>query len=245
MTDNRTNRASLRLTLPPAAVKRLREAGIRCSPDVSLEYQRSAGRYVLRGRESGGAVKALGRYVSFCDDEGRPLPWFIRPDTLSPNGDHAIVIAPALVSIEMFRFERTYELLIARHAISEEANGKRPVILSRILFRGWQGQLPLDLIDRDRALAGTIAPEFFDRSGEPRPLPGAFVDAIQAVTKATCCLECSHAHFLTAVPTAAAARTSAAVPVSVPRRSQCRQQWRRPRTSDRSPGRTADSTVWR
>jgi len=210
MTDNRMNRAAGRLTLPPAAVKRLREAGIYCSPDVSLEYQRSAGRYILRGRESGGAVKALGRYVSFCDAEGRQLPWFMRPDSLSPNGDHAIVIAPALVSIEMFRFERTYELLIARHAISEEASGKRPVILSSFLFRGWQGQLPLDLIDRDRELAGSIAPEFFDRSGEPRLLPGAFVEAVQAVTKATCCPECTHAHFLIAPQAPAPVPESAA-----------------------------------
>jgi hypothetical protein len=132
------------------------EADIRCTPDISLEYQRAAGRYVLRGRESGGAVKALGPYVSFCAKDGNQLNWFMRPDSLVANGDHAIVIAAALVSIEMFRFEHTYELLIARHTINGTDKNKRPTVSTQLIFRGWQGQLPLDLIERDKALAGTI-----------------------------------------------------------------------------------------
>jgi hypothetical protein len=194
-----------RLTLASAAVKRLMEADIRCTPDVSLEYQRAAARYVLRGRESGGAVKALGRYVSFCADDGTQLAWFVRPDSLVANGDHAIVIAAALVSVEMFRFEHTYELLIARHTIHEVDKQRRPTVASQLIFRGWQGQLPLDLIERDKALAGSIAPEFFDRSGEPRQIPAAFVAAVHAVTGAVNCPECRHAHFLVAKPAAAAA----------------------------------------
>jgi len=192
----------VRLILAPAAVKRLAGADIRCTPDVSLEYQRAAGRYVLRGRESGGAVKALGRYISFCADDGSQLAWFMRPDSLVANGDHAIVIAPALVGIEMFRFEHTYELLIARHTINEEEKGKRPTVSAQLIFRGWQGQLPLDLIERDKALAGTIAPEFFDRAGEPKQIPAAFVAAVHAVTAAANCLECRHTHFLVAKPAA-------------------------------------------
>jgi hypothetical protein len=66
---------SVRLTLPSAALKLLTEAGIRCSPDVSLEYQRAANRYLPRGRESGGAVNELGRYVGFCAEEGEPLEY--------------------------------------------------------------------------------------------------------------------------------------------------------------------------
>jgi hypothetical protein len=70
MSSAATSSASVRLILPSAARKRLTEADIRCTPDVSLEYQRAAKRYVLRGRESGGAVKELGRYVGFCGEEG-------------------------------------------------------------------------------------------------------------------------------------------------------------------------------
>src|SRR6516225_3996447 len=187
---------SVRLTLPSAALKRLTEVDIRCTPDVSLEYQRAANRYVLRGRESGGALQELGRYVGFCGAEGELLGWFLKPDSLTLNSDHAIVLAPAIASIEMFRYEHTYELLITRYRIVEDGEEKRPKAASELVFRGWQGQLPLDLVTRDRALAGSIAPEFFDRAGEPRQLPAKFVKPVQAITKAVNCLKCSHAHLL-------------------------------------------------
>ncbi len=44
------------LRLPPVTVKRLEETGIFARPEVSLEYQNLAKRYVVRGVESGGAV---------------------------------------------------------------------------------------------------------------------------------------------------------------------------------------------
>jgi hypothetical protein len=161
-----------------------------------LPYQRTANRYVLRGRESGGAVKELGRYVGFCGPEGEPLGWFLKPDSLTVNSDHAIVLAPAIASIEIFRYEHTYELLITRYRIVETGEGKRPKTASQLVFRGWQGQLPLDLVTKDKALAGTIAPEFFDRAGEPRQLPARFVKPVQAITKAVNCVKCLHAHLL-------------------------------------------------
>jgi hypothetical protein len=74
------------------------------------------------------------------------------------------VLAPAIASIEMFRYEHTCELLITRHRIVEGVEGMRPRAASELVFRGWQGQLPLDLVTKDKALAGTIAPEFFDRA---------------------------------------------------------------------------------
>ena len=209
-TQSNTN-IPVRLALPPPALKRLSEAGIRCNSDISLEYQKAAGRYVLRGRESGGAVKSLGRYVSFCAEDGQRLPWFIRPDSLTANSDHAIAIAPILVSLDMFRYEHTYELLIARHTIAETDKGKRPRIVSQTIFRGWQGQLPLDLSGKDKALAGTLAPEFFDRSGEPRQLPAAFAEAVQAVTVGANCIDCAHPHLLVAKPAAAAIADACAV----------------------------------
>ena len=190
--------SSLRLTLPAAAIRRLREVGIYCTPEISLEFQRTVKRYVLRGRESGGAVKHIGRYVTFCGDQGQRLPWFLRPDSVTPNAEHAIVIAPALVSVEMFRIEHTYELLVARHQIHTVKEGSRPTISSRVVFRGWQGQLPVDLVEKDRGLAGRIAPEFFSRAGEPRQWPAVFVDVVQAVTLAANCGSCVHSHFLIA-----------------------------------------------
>jgi hypothetical protein len=196
MKETKKSNPLLRLTLPTAAVQRLRKAGIYCTPSITLEFQQATKRHVLRGRESGGAIKQFGHYVTFCGHGGERLPWFVRPDSLTSNGDHAIVLAPALVSVEALRVEHTYELLIARHALRAEKEGARPRIWSQLVFRGWQGQLPLDLVEKDRSVAGKIAPEFFTRAGEARQLPAPFVEAIHAATKAVCCLLCSHSHFL-------------------------------------------------
>ncbi|HEU0142706.1 MAG TPA: hypothetical protein VFQ79_23485 [Bryobacteraceae bacterium] len=216
MSEKRNSNPAPRLTLPSAAVKRLAEAGIHCRPEIGLEYQRAASRYVLRGRESGGATSELGRYVSFSADDGQRLPWLIRPDSLARNGDHAIVVAPLLVSIEMFRFEHTYALLILRHTILETEKGKRPAVSSQVVFRGWQGQLPLDLAGKDKSQAGKIAPEFFDRSGEPKEPPPVYVEAVQAVTKAVNCINCSHPHFLVAKPSSLSSSSWTAAPSSAP-----------------------------
>jgi hypothetical protein len=107
------------------------------------------------------------------------------------------VLAPAIASVEIFRYEHIYELLITRHRIVEGGEGKRQKTASELVFQGWQGQLPLDLVTKDKALTGTIAPEFFDRAGEPRQLPAKFVKPVQAITNAVNCLKCSHAHLLT------------------------------------------------
>jgi hypothetical protein len=147
--------------------------------------------------------------VSFCADDGQRLPWLIRPDSLTRNGDHAIVVAPLLVSIEMFRFEHTYELLILRHTIPEAEKGERPAVSSQVVFRGWQGQLPLDLAGKDKSQAGRIAPEFFDRSGEPKEFPPAYVEAVQAVTRAVNCCNCSHPHFFVAKPSSSSPSAAA------------------------------------
>ena len=93
----------LRLMLPDPALQRLRRSGIYCSPNITIEFQQATKRHVLRGRESGGAIKQFGHYVGFCGEGGERLPWFVRPDSLTSNGDHAVVLAPALVSVEVLR----------------------------------------------------------------------------------------------------------------------------------------------
>jgi hypothetical protein len=195
-----------RLTLPAAAVQKLRRAGIYCNTSITVEFQQATKRHVLRGRESGGATRQFGHYMTFCGDGGDRLPWLLRPDSLTSNGDHAIVLAQVLVSVEMLRVEHTYELLVARHELRAEKQGGRPRIHSKLVFRGWQGQLPLDLVERDRAISGKIAPEFFTRAGEVRQLPAAYVAAIESATAAANCVACSHAHFLVAPNAAAAAK---------------------------------------
>src|SRR6059036_2847273 len=88
--------------------RRLQEAGILCQPEVSLHYQTLAKRSVLRGVESGGAIKEIGRYVTFCDDRGERIPRLQPIDSVSVNGRHAVVVASGLVSVEVFRVRNTY-----------------------------------------------------------------------------------------------------------------------------------------
>ena len=88
-------------------LRRLNAVGIFAQSQVSLEHQHLAKRYVVRGIESGGAVKDLGRYVTFCGPDGEPLPYLHPIDAIGANGVHAVVVAPVLARIELFRAGRT------------------------------------------------------------------------------------------------------------------------------------------
>jgi hypothetical protein len=178
--------------------RRLREAAIWCHPEVSLQYQRLAQRAVLRGVESGGATKEIGRYVTFCDESGGQLGWLQPIDSIGSNGRHAIVIAASLVSVEVFRVRNTYEILIARHSLVQEAGAERPHVQAAVVFRGHEGYLPLDLTGSDKAMAGRILPEFFNRAGERIEIPGDFTSALKAAVLGASCLLCTHQHYVTA-----------------------------------------------
>ena len=203
--DRRGKRAAVRLLLPGAALEKLSSAGIYCQPRVSLAYQKSTRRHVLRAVESGGAVREFGHYVAFCDSRGRAIPWLQPLESITANGPHAAIIAPALVSVEMFRVEHTYELIIARHEARSGTNGKPPFVFSQALFVGRQGHLPLELWGRDKEAAGEIAPEFFTHGGERYEIPSRFLPAARAVTKGVTCLGCDKAQFAHAPEVAGAA----------------------------------------
>jgi len=184
------------LRLPPATVKRLRDTGIFARPAVSLEYQTLAKRYVVRGVESNGAVAELGRYVSFAGENGEPLPWLQPIDSLAVNGVHAVVVAPVVTRIEMFRTGRTYELSLTRHRPSRAENGTRPKLIAEEVFRGTSGYLGLELWGKDKALSGSVIPQFFSRSGEELAVPAAFAPATLALTAAVNCVGCTSSHYL-------------------------------------------------
>ncbi|HTF61562.1 MAG TPA: hypothetical protein VK638_02500, partial [Edaphobacter sp.] len=105
--------------------RRLQEVGVLCQPEVSLQYQTFAKRAILRGVESGGAVKEIGRYVTFCDEKGERIPWLQPIDSVGVNGRHAVVIAPALVSVEVFRVRNTYDVLIVKYDVLQTTEGQR------------------------------------------------------------------------------------------------------------------------
>jgi hypothetical protein len=177
--------------------RRLHEVGIWCHPEVSMQYQTLAERAVLRGVESGGATKEIGRYVTFCNENGGQLCWLQPIASMASNGRHAVVIAASLVSVEVFRVRTTYEVLIARHFLVEESGSERAHVETQVLFRGHEGHLPLDLTGSDKALAGRILPEFFDKAGERIEIPGDFASALKAAVRGAVCVGCTHQHYLT------------------------------------------------
>ncbi len=183
--------------------RRLQEAGIVCQPEVSMQYQTLAKRSVLRGVESGGATKEIGRYFTLCDEAGAPIAWLQPIDSVAVNGRHAVVIAPGLVSVDVFRVRHTYDVLIAKHAVVQSAEGQRGRVEARVLFRGHQGHLPLDLAGGDKQMLGRIVPEFFNKAGEPIEVPREFLSALKAAVRGANCVGCTHQHYLTALKSAA------------------------------------------
>lgn len=180
------------LTLPRNVLRRLEKIGIFAQPHVSLEHQHLARRYVVRGIESGGAVKEIGRYVTFCSPTGEALQYLHPIDAVSVNGVHAVVIAPALVRIELFRSGRTCQLLITRHESGRTENGKRPPLRNQVVFRGADGFLEFLVMGKENSPS---VPRFWSRSGEEREIPTVFAAAVQAATQGATCYGCSHTHF--------------------------------------------------
>src|SRR5579863_5710037 len=199
--DRRLNRWGL--TFTPAVINRLRKVAIYGQPQLSLQHQGRAKRYVVRGVESGGATEELGYYVTFAGGSGEALTWLQTIDSLAVNGPHAVVIAPAITRIEMLRVARTYELCITRHRPVEVEAGHRPKLHAEELFRGAHGYLALELWGKDKDLSGCVRPQFFTRSGEEIELLVGFGDAVKAVTSGVTCLDCSHPHYSRLVATPA------------------------------------------
>jgi hypothetical protein len=191
--DRRLNRWGL--TFTQAVINRLRKVGIYGQPQLSLEHQGRAKRYVVRGVESGGATAELGYYVSFAGENGEAMSWLQKLDSLAVNGPHAVVIAPVLTRIEMLRIATTYELCITRHRPVTVEAGHRPKLRAEELFRGAQGYLALELWGKDKDLSGCVRPQFFTRSGEEIELPAGFDEAVKAVTVGATCLDCCHPHY--------------------------------------------------
>jgi len=197
MPDKQDSLARRGLTLSKRVLRRLNEVGIFVQSQVSLEHQHLAKRYVVRGIESGGAVKDLGRYVTFCGPEGAPLRYLHPIDAIGVNGVHAVVVAPVLVRIELFRAGRTCQLLITKHQPGMAEPGRRPPLENRILFRGVNGLVDLEIPRAGSDLTERpVKPEFWSRAGELLGIPSEFAAAVVAATKGASCVGCSHQHYL-------------------------------------------------
>ena len=197
MPDKQDSLARRGLTLSRRALRRLNEVGIFAQSQVSLEHRHLAKRYVVRGIESGGAVKDLGRYVTFCRPDGEHLPYLHPIDAIGVNGVHAVVVAPVLVRIELFRAGRTCQLIISKHQPVEVQRGRRPLLESSVLFRGFNGLLHVDVFGNKAVLPGSNVPQFWSRAGEKVEVPAEFSAAVCAAVNGASCIGCKHAHYLT------------------------------------------------
>ena len=186
----------LGLRLTRQALRVLKERGIFAHSPVSLEHQHLAKRYVVRGLESGGAAGDVGRYVTFTQADGQPVEYLHPVEAIGVNGLHAVVVAPVLVRVEMLRKGRTYELLITQHRPDATNDEKRPPLETRLLFRGIQGRLDLDLSGKDKDKAGTVLPTFYSRAGEEVRIPKRFRQVVRAITGAVHCDGCFHCHYV-------------------------------------------------
>jgi hypothetical protein len=184
------------LTLSRRVLRRLDHVGIFVQSQVSLEHQSLAKRYVVRGVESGGAIKELGRYVTFSGPEGEPFPCLHPIDAIGVNGVHAAVVAPILVRIEAFHTGRTWQFLITSHEPATTENGRRPSLKSSVLFRGVNGFLDAETPDKGGEIETSRLPRFWSRAGEPREIPPKFAAAVRAAAHGARCVGCSHSHYL-------------------------------------------------
>ena len=153
---------------------------------------------MLPPRCCGGAVAGLGHYVTFADSDGQRLPYLHPLDAVGVNGVHAVVVAPALVRVEVFRSGHTYQVLVTKHSPALAENGQRPSLRTVVIFRGTDGYLNQDLWRRDKTRAGSLLPEFYTPGGEPMEIFAALEPALLAAVGGSCCLGCRHSHYLIA-----------------------------------------------
>jgi hypothetical protein len=195
-TTRREQLASAGLRLPALTLRRLKDRGIFCVSTLSVVLQHSTQRYVIRAHESGGAVADLGAFCGFVTEEGKPLAWLQRVETIGVNGLHARVVATSLVRVHVVRVMHTYELLITKHSLPTFTNGRKPSLVNSIIFHGRQGTLELELWGKDAAFRGCICPLFYDRGGDPLKLPDGFEDAVGRAVAGVSCCGCEHSHLL-------------------------------------------------
>ena len=181
----------LGLRLPAITLKHLQSGGILCQPAVSVDSRQETKSSVLRAVASGGAIAELGAYCDFVDAAGNALTRSERMDRLGVNGLHAILIAPVLIRLEMVRNRLTYDLLITRHALTNEPQNQRPQLESSTLFHGCSSAMP---VSNDAEQPGKMCPPLYSHSREAFGAPAQFRDSVQRLVAAAWCIVCRHCH---------------------------------------------------
>lgn len=181
------------LMLPERTRNYLRQAGVWCDANLSVEEQRwrTPVEWRIRGKESGGAVAEIGRYVGFCLEDGGSLSWTQRVRNFMPNGIHAIVLAQeSLVRLDMYRYETSYDLLITRHWLHREQERGRPRLWNETLFFARDGVIKWELWEKDKKYRGAVAPHFLQRNGAEFSVPETFRMAVYKMVEGVTAIGC-------------------------------------------------------
>jgi hypothetical protein len=185
------------LSFPERARNYLREVGIWCDPNLSVEA--NANSWFIRGKESGGAVAEIGHYTGCCREDGESLPWLYRVRNFMPNGMHAVVLAAeSLVRLDIYRYETSYDLLITRHWLHRDTDRGRPKLWNEILFFARYGTLEWELWGKDKQYRGAVSPRFLSRNGEELPVPEKFRLAVFKAVEGVTDIGCRQPHLLEA-----------------------------------------------
>jgi hypothetical protein len=191
------------VSLPENVLTQLSALGIYAQPALKKMRQPRRDRIVLIGEESGGAALVrnenmpmdVGRYITFADESGRPLPRIKLTESLCGSGRHASVLAPLLVRIEIYRVKQICQLLVTRHEVEQS---KPYRVRNSIVFRGLDGTVDLERLRAGRTSHSSVLPKFLSEALDSElEIPLTLRAAIAAATVGSVCVRCSHSHFTT------------------------------------------------
>ena len=195
---NRRQVLALRgLRVPTSMLKSMRVSGIVCEPAVAIVWLKTPDKYLIRARESGGAVAHFGAYCGFVSETGEPLTSVEKIESIGQNGFHALVMADSLVRVQAIRYEQMYDLLVTRHRLLPRVGKRRPRLENAILFHGVRGSFPSQPSGITESENG-ILPIFDDGAGSPVIVPEKFARAVALAIAGARCIGCTHAHMLPA-----------------------------------------------
>lgn len=206
------------VSLPANVLAQLSNLGIYAQPALKKLRQPRRDRFVLVGEESGGAARVpngnmpmdVGRYITFADELGRPLPRIKLLESLCGSGRHASVLAPLLLRIEIYRVRQICQLLVTRHEVDQSKPPHR--VHNSILLRGVDGTVDVERLRGRRSGHSPVLPEFLSEALDSElAIPPMLHAAIAAATVGSVCVRCSHSHFtIDALPAESSEPASAA-----------------------------------
>jgi hypothetical protein len=182
--------AGLGMRFPQSVIRQLRDLRLTVKTSVSVVYQQRAKRWLLAGEEGGGSLKDIAHYVGYVASMDDALKFSLPIQALIPNAAHRRVAGTSLVRFEILRYGGSCDLSVSHLFLHSTGENRRPTIRRETLFQARSGVLTSE----------TVAPIFFDPSGEEIELNPLLLEGIRTLSKASFCMHCRHAHFIPVKP---------------------------------------------